>query len=96
MSSYTISVTLYFSLQYFIRVTDVHTQRREPLFASRKHPPPLQKVGKTAGVILCGQILSLHAAATISGHNLWLDVVKHQLPIVYYIFQYITVKDIGW
>ena len=59
-------------------------------------PPPLQKVGKTAGVILCGQILSLHAAATISGHNLWLDVVKHQLPIVYYIFQYITVKDIGW
>jgi len=40
MSSYTISVTLYFSLQYFIRVTDVHTQRCEALFASRKHPPP--------------------------------------------------------
>jgi len=86
-----ISVTLYFSLQYFIRVTDVHTQRREPLFASRKHPPSptttTKKVGKTAGVVLCGQIFCPYTLLSwYQRHDLWLDVVKHQLVIVYYVF----------
>jgi len=91
MSSYTISVTLYFSLQYFIRVTDVHTQRCEALFASRKHPPPSppphRNVGKTAGVILCGQIVCPYTLLSrYQRHDLWFDVVKHQIPIVCYIF----------
>jgi hypothetical protein len=69
MSSYTISVTLYFSLQYFRRVTDVHKQWREPLFVSRKHrrpPPPPESRQDRGRSFMWSNCVSLYAADTIS------------------------------